>query len=351
MQKFEGMSKEDIVMNEKIDFVIMWVDGNDPAWQKQKQETLAIDTEEEIDARPQRYRDWDNLKYWFRGVEKNAPWVNKIYFVTWGHVPKWLDTNNPKVVIVNHNDFMPKEGLPCFNANPLELNLHRIKGLSEHFVYFNDDMFIIKKVRKEDFFKNGLPVDNAVLNVHCYSEAVQWHFGYEQAMGVLNKYFDFKKVIKSNFWKWFSPRNGISKNMRTAVLASCPRFPGIWQHHAPFTMLKSTYNTIWEKEPEKMWETTRHHFRNKLDLTAATMKAWQLASGNFEPRDVHMSRSYMIQNGQNTAEEVAQAIAEQKYKLITVNDGDLTEEQFENGKKAVISAFEKIFPEKSTFEI
>ncbi|MBQ6357217.1 MAG: capsule biosynthesis protein CapK, partial [Solobacterium sp.] len=38
-----------------------------------------------------RFKDWGLFKYWFRGVEKFAPWVNKIYFITWGHVPTWLD--------------------------------------------------------------------------------------------------------------------------------------------------------------------------------------------------------------------------------------------------------------------
>ena len=48
-----------------------------------------------------RYRDWNNLRYWFRGVEKFAPWVRKIHFVTWGHIPDWLDTTNPKINKLN----------------------------------------------------------------------------------------------------------------------------------------------------------------------------------------------------------------------------------------------------------
>ena len=117
------------------------------------------------DTRNVRYRDWDTLKYWFRGVEKYAPWVNKIHFVTYGHLPKFLNTNNPKLNIVNHKDFIPKEYLPTFSANPIELNLHRIKDLSEQFVFFNDDMFVINKVKSTDFFKNGKPRDMASLTL------------------------------------------------------------------------------------------------------------------------------------------------------------------------------------------
>ena len=89
-------------MNQKIDFVIMWVDGSDPAWLEEKNKYLEkkIDTSNAIN----RYRDMGLLKYWFRGVEKFTPWVNKVHFVTWGHIPSWLNTNNPKLNVVRHED-------------------------------------------------------------------------------------------------------------------------------------------------------------------------------------------------------------------------------------------------------
>ena len=69
---------------DKIDFVLPWVDGSDSAWIKQRNEYLGIKNDQTQDSR---FRDWENLQYWFRGVEKFAPWVNHIYFVTWGHIP------------------------------------------------------------------------------------------------------------------------------------------------------------------------------------------------------------------------------------------------------------------------
>ena len=78
-------------MKEKIDFVITWVDGNDPMWLKEKKEYEIIPNKDEMfelwNNNTIRYRDWDLLKYWFRGVEENASWVNKIYFITYGHLP------------------------------------------------------------------------------------------------------------------------------------------------------------------------------------------------------------------------------------------------------------------------
>ena len=62
-------------MNNKIDFVMIWVDGNDPEWRKEK-DKYSNNVDNNTDNREARFRDWDNLQYWFRGVEKFAPWVN-----------------------------------------------------------------------------------------------------------------------------------------------------------------------------------------------------------------------------------------------------------------------------------
>ena len=146
-----------------IDFVIIWVDGNDPKWRAVKNQ-YDPNPEAGEDDQEVRYRDWDNLQYWFRAVEKYTPWVRKIHFVTWGHLPSWLNVNHPKLHIVNHKDYIPEEYLPTFNSHTIEMNLHRIKGLSEQFVYFNDDMFINKPMKPRDFFVHGKPCDTFAMD-------------------------------------------------------------------------------------------------------------------------------------------------------------------------------------------
>ena len=97
----------------EIDFVITWVDGSDPAWLREKAAYGGQEINERtpsVDARDVRYLDHGLLRYWFRGVEKFAPWVRKIHFVTWGHLPAWLDTGHPKLHIVRHEDYIPKGG-------------------------------------------------------------------------------------------------------------------------------------------------------------------------------------------------------------------------------------------------
>ena len=146
---------------EKIDFVIPWVDGNDPEWQAQKDKYYQGEKNQNKNSA---YRDWNTLRFWFRGVEKYAPWVNRIHFITWGHIPQWLNINHPKLNIVKHTDFIPDDCLPTFSANSIELHINRIDALEEHFVYFNDDTFVLAPINIEDFFINGLPADSAILS-------------------------------------------------------------------------------------------------------------------------------------------------------------------------------------------
>ena len=111
---------------------------NDPKWKADFAKWSGLDTTDDSrnETSVARFRDYGFLKYWFRGVEKFAPWVRRIHFVTCGQKPDWLDESNPKLNLVNHEDYIPREFLPCFNSSVLECHLHRIPGLAEHFVYF-----------------------------------------------------------------------------------------------------------------------------------------------------------------------------------------------------------------------
>jgi len=334
-------------MNKKIDFVILWVDGNDPKWQAEKNKYTPSWQQ---DTRAQRYREWDNLKYWFRGVEKFAPWVNNIYFVTWGHLPKWLNTSHPQLKIVNHEDFMPVQYLPTFNCNPLELNFHRIQGLEEQFVYFNDDTFIISPLRETDCFKKGKPCDSAALNVHCIEMNYGFNYANMQATGIINKYFDFHKSLMMNWKKWFNLKNG-KELLRTLYLLPCPRFPGVYQPHLPNSYLKSTYKLLWEKEYELFNETCLHKFRDKLDYTQWTIRNWQLASGNFEIRSNKIGKSFYIEKNRDSMEEAIDYLLKQKGSFIAINDGEMSDNEFILYKEQLIDAFDKILPQKSSYEM
>ena len=245
-------------MQKPIDFVIIWVDGNDREWQAEKARydgKTVTNSNSEV-----RFRDWDNLQYWFRGVERFAPWVNKIHFVTWGHLPKWLDTSNPKLNIVNHKDYIPSKYLPTFNSHTIELNLHRIEGLSEQFVYFNDDMFITAPTQPEDFFKDGKPCDTFALDCICFNKDSAGFFNGAD-VSIINDHFDKDKVFRRDWKKWYSRKNGFKNHLKTTLLLPWHWFPGFYYQHTPSGFLKSTFEEIWEKEYETLDSTCCDKFR------------------------------------------------------------------------------------------
>lgn len=268
-------------MEEKIDFVITWVDNNDEKWLQERDSYCKYAG---TDSRIQRYRDWDLLKYWFRGVEKYAPWVNKVHFVTYGHVPKWLNTSYSKLNIVLHEEFIPAEFLPTFNSNTIDLNLHRIKGLSNKFVYFNDDVFIIDKVTKDDFFKSGLPCDMAVLGCVMPLEDAIYNIIFNN-LRVINKYFLKKDFIKNSWNKIFNYKYR-SYLIRTILLLPFSKHTGFYDFHLDMAFDKNTFNQVWLKEYELLNSTCKHKFRSHDDVNVWLMRYWQLASGQFHPRRI-----------------------------------------------------------------
>ncbi len=328
-------------MENKIDFVIIWVDGDDPNWLEEK---AKYSPGFRADGKKHRFRDWDNLRYWFRGVEKCAPWVNNIFFVTWGHIPSWLNTSNPKLKIVKHSDFIPKEYLPTFSSHTIELNLHRIKDLSENFVYFNDDFFILNKTEKEDFFVGNVPKDSAILYTNVPTGTIMDNI-ITNNFALINKHFRSKEVIKKDFFKWFTLKNG-KYLYNNIALYPFKNFTGIRFEHLPNSFNKKTFYKVWEAEYEVLHTTCLHRFRDASDVNQWVMKYWQICEGNFAPRNVKWGKYYEYTEDNSRLN----SLFESKCKTICLNDVSENYD-FESAKKLTIDLFEKKFPEKSSFEI
>ena len=138
-----------------IDIVITWVDGNDEEWIKEYEKHAPINHSKGV-----RFEDINTFQYLFRSIEKYLPWVRNVYLVTCGHYPHWLNLEHPKLNLLTHQEIFPnKNDLPTFNSSAIESTFHNIEGLSEKFLYFNDDMFILKKLDENYFFKNDKPND------------------------------------------------------------------------------------------------------------------------------------------------------------------------------------------------
>ena len=333
-------------MNFDIDFVVLWVDGADPKWINDFNNYLPNElSSKKIDVSEERYRDAGLLKYWFRGVERYAPWVRKIHFVTCGQKPEWLNTNNPKLHLVNHSDYIDSKYLPLFNSSAIEISIHKIPDLAEHFVYFNDDFFLTNSVKPDYYFgKNGQINDSATFSAPRISD-----FSYNLISNELfiNEHFNRRNVIKIHWKKFlnikyrrrfFENLFHIHNDTNKCFLDSC-------HYSQPFT--KSIFEEVWTYgNQKKLTGTLSNRFRSPFDVTQYIFREWALLSGKFNPVNNHKGRNYFGLD-RNT-QEICDALLSSKFHEIVINDRpvDNYNEKIERIKKA----FEKKFPEKSGFE-
>jgi hypothetical protein len=325
----------------KIDFVILWVDNNDPNWQKDFQ---YYSLKEKGNKSEIRYRSWDNLQYWFRGVEKFTPWVNNIYFITSGHLPSWLDTTASNLKIIKHSDFIPFDLLPTFSSPVIEMFLHKIDELSEYFVLFNDDFFIINHLKQDRFFMKNLPCDISGFNVY-HGGGLSTNI--ISCLELLNKNFDQRKSLRIHFFKWFSLQNN-KLLFRTILLSFWPYFVGFYDHHLPQPFLKSIFKEVWNKEENLIYNSLNFKFRQRTNILHYLVRYWQLASGKYYCKNVLRDSIYFGLNSENLNNAV-DIIKKQLKSIIVLNDIENTD--FERSKELINNAFNEILPLKSKYEI
>ena len=144
---------------EPIDIVYCWCDGNEPQFKARKNHYLQLENRpmEQDDVGELRFWNNEELKYSLRSLEKYLPWINHVYIVTDRQVPAWLNLHNPRVSIIDHSEIMPSQSIPTFSASIIEHYLANIQGLTEKFLYANDDMFFNKPLQPSFFFTGDRP--------------------------------------------------------------------------------------------------------------------------------------------------------------------------------------------------
>lgn len=327
-----------------IDFVITWVDMNDPKWQADFSKYSGRKENTKNGVSEARFRDNGFLRYWFRGVEKFAPWVRRIHFVTSGQKPEWLDESNPKINLVNHKDYIPEKFLPTYNSVVIERYIHRIPGLADHFVYFNDDFYIINTIAPTRFFRNGMPCDIAAF---LYNPSwSQWYKRIKNNLKIINRHFDKREVMRRDRDKWFHKSYG-SKARWNYLLKPYGKFITLRTPHNAQPYLKSTFEEVWAVAGKELTETSVNKFRALNDLTPELFRTWQICRGNFEPYNTYSDTKMfplMVRPRQ-----AVRAIYNQSYSLICLND-NVHIRNYDRVMADIRAAFESILPEKSGFE-
>lgn len=337
-------------MEQKIDFVVTWLDSNDVEWKK---EYIYYKTGAIGDMGVGRFRDMNIFQYWFRAVERFAPWVNKVYLITNGKFPDWINKNNPKLVLVRHEDYIPKEYLPTFNSVTIELHMHRIKGLSETFVYFNDDMILNSPITPDYFFHNGLPCDHnkeTCFNVPIFTRKER--FGISMSMlsdiGIVNAHFNRWDTVRQSPYRWFGPHLGLKGLIMSIILMKQGLFVGFSNYHTEQTYLKSTFEEVWNREPEYL-NASCTRFREEVIANPYLFRYWQFARNTFYPKKKRFATFHLY--SKEVIYNIENIFADSRIVSVCLNDTSLCpEEDFNYINKELIRLLQQKFPDKSSFE-
>jgi hypothetical protein len=231
---------------EPVDVVVTWVDGDDPNWRRAFDEWRGkesfSDSFEQLATHQGRFTSHDELRYMLRSLWLYAGWVRRIYIVTADQQPEWLVANDT-LRVVSHREIIPPDCLPTFNSHAIEARLHHIEGLAEHFIYFNDDVFLARPLGPCHFFTpNGLA-----------------------------KFFESDAripVASSTEISGFA--DTAARRGRTLIERNFGVLVAKKLHHAPFALRREVLFEIDENFPDTVERTVRQRFRHPDDLSIAS---------------------------------------------------------------------------------
>ena len=309
--------------------VYTWVDGSDPIWREKKERVLKelygkvnIDTSA---ASPSRFNSRDELKYSLRSVSMYAPFIRKVYLVTDEQVPPWLDSNNERLIVVSHRDmFSSYIRRPTFSSRVIESQVHHIPGLSEHFLFMNDDIFFAGPVSPFHFFtRNG--------KAKFFPSATLLPAG---------------EVGPSD-----TPVTAAGKNVRDLMYRDFGRVIRHMIAHAPYAQTKSLLQELENVYRDEFRRTALHQFRSLEDIKVPSL-LYQYY-GYYTRRTVPAFLRYAVVNINESGYEqrIKERLLKKRYDTFCLNESSNPVVPVEPDDSFIRGFLENMFPRKSEFEI
>ena len=311
-----------------IDVVYTWVDGSDPEWLARKAASLPDlqrDTHGVLATDASRFLDRDELKYSLRSLASYAPFVRNVYVVTDDQVPPWLRTDHPRLRVVSHREiFESPDVLPTYNSHAIESQLHHIDGLSEHYLYLNDDVFLGRLQTPLSFFHgNGLA-----------------------------KFFHSRngQVDLGDSTGHDSPLVSSGKNNRKLIESHFGRRPVRLFQHVPHSQLRSVLVEMERTFPAEFERTAAHRFRHVDDISvaAALHHDYAYLTRRAVPATLHYA--YVDIAEILTAEQLREEVPWSTFDVFCLNDKGSSGSDAGAQARAVRGFLEGYFPHPCQFE-
>ncbi|WP_413752502.1 stealth family protein [Streptomyces sp. R-74717] len=307
-----------------VDAVYTWVDGADPEWIRRRATALGRTDYHEQAVSAARFTSRDELRYSLRSLHQFAPWLRTIYLVTDGQVPAWLNSDHPGVKVVHHRDiFTDATALPTFNSHAIESQLHHIPGLSDHFLYFNDDVFLGRSVTPGEFFHaNGL-----------------------------SKYFPSNALVPMTPPSPQDPPSEIAaKNNRVVIAGTFDRVLTRKMKHVPHSLRRDILQEIEERYAAEHRLTQHSRFRSSSDLSITSSLHHYYGQQTSRSVTGKIRYTYLDLAAPNTGRHLNRLLAQRDYHTFCIND-TVDDPDTAEARTSMLKTFlESYFPVPSPYE-
>ena len=328
MRTENGAAKLHALESEPIDIVYTWVDSTDKEWQAArtlwaKRENIELDSSDN----DERFANRDELRYSLRSVWLYAPFVRNIFIVTAGHAPDWLNVAHEKIHLISHKDIFPNDNLPTFNSHAIEACLSRIPGLAEHFLYFNDDVFLGRETKIETYYtkagliKSRFSPSSFVATVKPDLTAIPTDWASYNAFRLIER--DFKMQF--------------DRKMK----------------HVPMPMKRCLLEEIAERYPDLVAQTRAARFRSRSDLSLPSMLAhyYGVATKRAVESENVPGEYVYADTGRSDFQSKLDLITKKEPLFFCLNVTRHTDIPFERQKTMLVSFLRQRYPVACDFEL
>ncbi|MEU7908081.1 stealth family protein [Actinoplanes sp. NPDC049118] len=311
-----------------IDAVYTWVDGGDPDWLQRKNAALASLGQQQINTiatNQSRFISRDELRYSLRSMAAFAPWIRRIFLVTDDQIPPWLDESAPRLTVVSHRELFGDTGaLPTFNSHAIESRLHRIPGLAEHFIYFNDDMFFGRPVLPTAFF---------------------------HANGIAKFFQSTAQLEAGPATVHDAPVTAAGKNNRRHIEEHFGLSIAQKMQHVPYALQRSVLEEIEQTLPDEVARTAEHQFRHPGDLSipSSLQHYWAFLTRRAVPGSIKYTYADLAHP--STPVQLAFLLAKRHCDVFCLNDTDSAEVALAEQAAMMADFLPHYFPFRSPFEL
>lgn len=301
-----------------IDAVITWVDGSDPAHRAKLNAYLqASGLAPKGAAAPTRFGDCNEIEFCVASLLRYAPWIRRIHIVSDAQTPAFLDRlrGTPfedRVRVVDHREIFRgfEDRLPTFSSLSIECLMWRVPGLAERFIYFNDDVQLLRAVQPSDFFYD----DGVVLRGQWRRQSV-----IKRGLRAL-----LARARKALGCPPPSPGNHAAQALSARLAGFHDRY--LQAPHVPHPMRKSVIAAFFARHPALLAENLRHRLRHEAQFVTSALAAHlELAAGTakLDRRLGGLRLKADVRDAMAVASELARADADEALAFGCVQSLDL----------------------------